>query len=89
MKIKDGFMLRQVAGQYIVMPLGQKSLDFNCAITLNDSGAFLWSVLEAGVENKEELLEKLLNEYDVDSDTASKDIEMFLNKLIENSLLDE
>ena len=46
MKIKEGFMLRQVAGQHIVMPLGQKALDFNCAITLNESGAFLWSVLE-------------------------------------------
>ncbi len=88
MKIKEGFILRQVAGQHIVMPLGQKSLDFNCAITLNESGAFLWSVLENGVKDKEELLKKLLEEYDVDKETAIKDIDAFVLKLTENNLLD-
>ncbi len=89
MKIKEGFILRQVAGQHIVMPLGQKSLDFNCAITLNESGAFLWSALEAGAKNKDELLNKMMDEYDVNSNTALNDIETFLSKLKENNLLDE
>ena len=88
MKIKDGFMLRQVAGQYIVMPLGQKALDFNCAITLNESGAFLWSVLEKGVAEKKQLLNKLLEEYDVEESIAQQDIDLFLQKLIENNLID-
>jgi len=88
MKIKEGFMLRQVAGQHIVMPLGQKALDFNCAITLNESGAFLWSVLEKGVADKEELLSKLLEEYDVEESLAQQDIDAFLQKLIENDLID-
>lgn len=88
MKIKEGFMLRQVAGQHIVMPLGQKALDFNCAITLNESGAFLWSVLEKGVADKNELLSKLLEEYDVEETLAQKDIDAFLQKLIENDLID-
>ena len=88
MKIKEGFMLRQVAGQHIVMPLGQKALDFNCAITLNESGAFLWSVLEKGVADKEELLSKLLEEYDVEESLAQQDIDAFLQKLIENNLID-
>ena len=80
MKIKEGFMLRQVAGQHIVMPLGQKALDFNCAITLNESGAFLWSVLEKGVADKNELLSKLLEEYDVEENVALQDIDAFLKK---------
>ena len=88
MKIKEGFMLRQVAGQHIVMPLGQKALDFNCAITLNESGAFLWSVLEKGVADKNELLSKLLEEYDVEESLAQQDIDAFLQKLIENDLID-
>ena len=88
MKIKEGFMLRQVAGQHIVMPLGQKALDFNCAITLNESGAFLWSVLEKGVLDKQELLNRLLEEYDVEESIAQQDIDTFLQKLIDNNLID-
>ena len=41
MKIKDGFVLRQVADTWVVMPLGQQSLDFDGMLTLNDTGALL------------------------------------------------
>ena len=44
MKIKDGFLLRQVAGQNVVMPMGS-DLDLNMMITLNETGAFLWMKL--------------------------------------------
>ena len=45
MKIKDGFLLRQVAGQTVVLPVGG-DLDLNMMITLNDTGAFLWTCLQ-------------------------------------------
>lgn len=40
MKLKDGFLLRQVAGQTVVLPVSG-DLDLNMMITLNDTGAFL------------------------------------------------
>ena len=49
MKIKDGFLLRQVAGQTVVLPVGG-DLDLNMMITLNDTGAFLWEKLQAEID---------------------------------------
>ena len=88
MKIKEGFLLRTVAGSNIVVPIGEGSIDFSGVITLNEVGAFLWKILEQP-SSKEALLEKLTAEYDVDSETASKDIDAFLTKLREANLLDD
>ena len=46
MKIKEGFLLREVAGKYVVVPLGAQSVDFRCLITLNEAGTFLWRLME-------------------------------------------
>ena len=89
MKITEGFLLRKVANQRIVMPMGQKAFNFNRAITLNETAAFLWSVLEKENVTKEELVLKLTSEYEVDAATALNDVDIFLNKLRENGLLDE
>lgn len=86
MKIKDGFILRQVAGNYIVLAVGEEAVDFNGMITVNETGAFLWEILSAGA-TKEEMLEKLMAEYDVDEETAKKDITDFLIKLNDGKLL--
>ena len=42
MKLKEDFLLRQVADTWVVMPIGQEMLDFNGMLTLNETGAFLW-----------------------------------------------
>lgn len=88
MKIKEGFLLRTVAGSNIVVPIGEASIDFSGVITLNEVGAFLWRVLEQPCD-KDALLEKLTAEYDVDAQTASGDIDAFLAKLREANLLDD
>ena len=77
MKTKKGFMLRKVADKNIVVPIGQASVDFNGIITLNDTGAFLWEQLAKGC-SFDELVSRLLGEYDVSEDIAKKDIDAFL-----------
>lgn len=85
MKIKDGFILRQVTGQNVVLPSGDE-LDLNMMITLNDTGAFLWQLLQE--ENDENgLVRALLSEYDVDEDTAHKCVAAFVKKLDDNGFL--
>ena len=85
MKIKEGFLLRQVAGQTVVLPTGG-DLDLNVMITLNDTGAFLWKQLEN--DNDEAgLVAALLAEYDVDADTAQKCVAAFVQKLNDNGFL--
>ncbi len=88
MKIKSGYMLREVAGYSVVVAVGTDTMDFNGMINLNDSGAFLWKLLEKGA-SEAELLDALLAEYEVDEATAKSDISIFLNKMREAELLDE
>lgn len=87
MKIKNGYMVREVAGSKIVVPVGQRAVDFNGIITLNDTAAFLWERLAAGAE-KEDLLAALLSEYDIDRETAAADMDAFIAKLKEADLLE-
>lgn len=86
MKIKDGFMLREVAGSYIVVAVGNAVKEFNGVINLNETGAYLWKILEKGAE-KEDLVSALLNEYEVEEELATKDIEKFIEKLSQANLL--
>ena len=79
MHIKDGFLLRETAGKFIVLPLGGE-LDLGSLITLNETGAFLWRILEDGA-SREELLEALLAEYDVDKERVEKDLDALLAKM--------
>lgn len=88
MKIKDGFMLSRVAGSYVVVPVGAVQADFTGMITLNSVGAFLWSNLEKET-TREELLKNVLAQYSIDEETASRDIDRYLEKLRKNGLLEE
>lgn len=85
MKIKEGFVLREVAGQIVVLPTGDR-LDLNMMITLNDTGRFLWEHLQQDI-TKEELVAALLEEYDVDEELAGKSVDAFVQKLRDGQLL--
>lgn len=87
MKLKKNFILREVAGTFLVVAVGDAVKDFNKAINLNSTGAFLWKQLENEV-TEEELIDKLLEEYEIDRETAKKDISGFLQRLREANLLD-
>ena len=87
MKIRNGFMLRKVGGQNVVVAVGAASMDFNGIIKLNETGAFLWELLKSE-RTPEELTEALLAEYDIDRETASADVEAFAERLSRAELLD-
>lgn len=80
MKIKEGYLLREVAGSNIVVPVGEGSLDFSGVITLNEVGAFIWKILQNDVTS-EEIIEKMLAEYDVDKETAENDVNEYISTL--------
>ena len=88
MKIKEGFLLRRVGDNHIVVPVGSQSVDFRCIITLNETGAFLWEQLQKSV-SAEDLVQALLGEYDVPAEVAVRDVETYLAALTEKGLLDE
>ena len=86
MKIKDGYMLRNVAGKYIVVPVGEETMDFNGIITTNETGAFLWISLENEI-SQADLLKAFLNEYEIDEQIAAEDLSDFIKKLSDADLL--
>jgi hypothetical protein len=86
MKLKDGFMLREIAGTWVVVPLGQRVVEFNGLMTLSDSGAYLWKMLERGAE-MEELIGGIIEEYEIDKDTAKEDIDEFIGQIAEKGLI--
>lgn len=88
MKIKDGFLLRQVANNYVVVPVGARTVDFRCILSLNETGAFLWERLSSG-STADQLTAALLTEYDVAETVAAGDVDAFLTTLREKGLLDE
>ena len=81
MKIKEGFILREIADSYVVVAVGEASKTFKGVIKLNNSGAILWKELEKGVSDVEILTKALLNEYDIDEKTAKEDVLAFLDQL--------
>lgn len=85
MKIKDGFLLRKIADQTVVLPTGD-DLDLNMMITLNETGAFLWERLQEETD-EEALVAAILGEYDTDRDTARDAVAGFLKKLDEHGFL--
>ena len=89
MKIKSGFLLRDVAGCKIAVPVGKRTADFNGMINLNGTGAFLWKRLEQGA-TEDELTAALLEQYeDVDEPTARESVRSFVKTLSDADILDD
>lgn len=80
MKIKEGFVAREIAGQSVVVALGEASKIFNGIIKLNETGRVIWDCLTEGKE-KEETVEKILSEYEIDRQTVEQDYDRFIATL--------
>ena len=80
-------MLREVVGESIVVPLGNNVVSVNGIITLTESAVILWKKLENGVDSMDELTDALLNEYDVDRETALGSVVEFIDQLREKGMI--
>lgn len=87
MKIQKEFVLREIAGDYVIIPTGKTALTFNGLITVNEVGAELWKMLQSDV-TFEDLTQGILDIYDVDEETAKEDIREFLDTLEKGGVLD-
>ena len=89
MKLKTGYVLREFAGSYVVVATGEASKHFKGMIKLNETGAILWKELEKGVFDVKELANALTSIYDIDIDTATNDVTMFLDVIKEHNIVEE
>ena len=86
MKIKPGYVLREVAESIVVVPIGEATLNLNGMITLNETSKMLWKLLEAGAD-EDSLTAAVLNEYDIDESTARADVKAFIKKLEDRKII--
>lgn len=88
MKLKYEFTIREIAGEYVLVPMGKSALAFSGMVTTNAVGAAVCRRL-AEPATKEELLEAVCEEFTVDAETAREDLEEFLTLLRGADLLEE
>lgn len=80
MNIRKELIKREIAGECFLIPVGRTVYDTNGLFALTEVGAFLWDRLPEA-RDAQELLQAVLEEYEVDADTAAADIAAFLEKL--------
>ena len=88
MRINKEFVLREIAGDYIAVPTGKTALDFNGLVTLNEVGVSIWNMLQSDV-TLEDIVQGILNEYDVEEEVAREDVQDFIDTLYEKGILDK
>ncbi|MBQ5951128.1 MAG: PqqD family protein [Lachnospiraceae bacterium] len=89
MKIKGTFVTRNIAGDTVIVPVGETALAYNGMITTTRTGAVIWAKLEEGAEDKEVLLQAVLDRFEVDRATAEKDLDAFLEQLDRGGFLEK
>lgn len=87
MKVKDGFILRQIVDTWVLIPVGERVVEFNAIISLSESGASLWKLLQKGADEAM-LVNTLVSEYDVDEAAAGSDVKEFIQTISEKRLIE-
>lgn len=80
MRASKDFIMREIAGEFILVPVGAAAMKFNGLITMNELGKYIFELL-AEERTVQELAERITGEYDVSMDTAARDAEEFLQQL--------
>lgn len=80
MKLKKELLKREIAGESFLIPLGKTTYEANGLYALTELGAFIWDLLPEAT-SEEEILARILEEYEVEETAARADLELFLEKL--------
>ena len=88
MKLNGNFIIKEMAGSWILVPFGDRALDFNGVVTLNETAKFLYEKCADGIDEKN-LKNALIAEYEIDDTTAENAVKTFINQLKEAGCIDE
>ena len=88
MKRNPNFIMSEIAGMNILVPVGTATANFNSVISLGGIGGDIWTLLENEI-SRDELVKKILSEYDVSRETVMADIDSFIEKLRSAGCLEE
>lgn len=88
MRIKEGFVIREVMGNYVAVAVGEASKSFRGMIKLNGTAAYIWRMIEKGM-SEDEICLAMLEEYDVDRDQLVLDVHRTIEDLREKGFVEE
>jgi len=84
---KKGFDIVEIAGEYMAVPVGETSQEFNGVVALTEATAFILKHLDVP-KGKDELTQLLLDEYDADKATIERDLDIVIQKMIGIGLIE-
>lgn len=87
MIISPGFKLMNIADEHLLVPVGEKAVSFKGVVTLTESSYYLLNLMYEP-KSKSELVNDLVQEFDVDEDTAKADIDLFVAKLLDMGVIE-
>ncbi len=88
MKIKEGFILKDVAGSKVVLPIGERQAEIKGIITFNEVGAEVFNMLD-GTNSVEEIVRKIAKDYEAPCDTVQADVNNLIEKMKAHGLIEE
>lgn len=88
MKLRKGFVMRNVCGDNVIVGEGIEQINFNKLLTLNDTAAFLWEEAGKGDFTVESLVKALTDNYEVDAETATTDVKQIVDKWFELEVIE-
>ena len=80
MKAKNGFNLRTVCGENILVAEGEENIDFSNIISMNESSADLWNSIQGKDFEVKDLVDLLIEMYEVDEETATRDARLLVDQ---------
>lgn len=88
MRVNKEFILREIAGEHLIIPTGKTVLNFNGLIVVNGIGQFIWDNIQEEI-TFDQLIDRILEEYEVDRETAKTDTILFLDELVKAEILED
>ncbi|HHZ06626.1 MAG TPA: PqqD family protein [Clostridiales bacterium] len=86
-KAKSGYLLREIAGESVIIPIGDNIADFCGIISANTSAVFLWKMLVVGT-TRDDMVKALENHFEISKDVAAADVYDFLQQLLNREMLE-
>ena len=87
MKIKEGYVIRQVMGNYVVIATGEESRNFHGMVKLNNTAAEIWEQIAKGL-SEDDIVKAMLESYDIDEETLRQDVKKTIETLTEQGFVE-
>lgn len=87
LKISDNFLLKKIAGEYIIAPLNEKVIDISSMLSVNETGGFIWECILQGADSVEKIIAKLCAEYGVTEEDCKQDVIDFCQNMTEKGII--